>query len=135
MKCLAITVLFFFAASGAFACKFLPKPDEVNFANAKSVFRARVTQMQLVPMEPGEERGAAEVRYEVMEVFKGQPPQKVRVTDFDTNCALRILLGEEQVFFVDENLHVQQQTGSFSSGGINFLTRVNDIRALAHSSK
>jgi hypothetical protein len=109
-------------ASSAAACSSLKHPSaEELFAKATSVFRARVTEARLAtfanPMKSAERVEVVEARYEITEVFKGNPSPSGVVRDLPFgpgNCSLGLLPGTEYVFFPGENDFVLIYSGSFA---------------------
>jgi hypothetical protein len=118
----AVACLLLLFARPAMACSSLKQPtDQELFANAASVFRARVTEVKLAslvdPEQPSRTVEVVEARYEVKEVFKGAPPASGIVRDLPYgpgNCSLGLLPGMEYVFFPGKYEMVLLFSGSFA---------------------
>ncbi|WP_130300805.1 MULTISPECIES: hypothetical protein [unclassified Duganella] len=128
----------------ALACSSLKQPtDEELFANAKSVFRARVVETRLGklvnPSNPSEVVEVVEAKYEIREIFKGAPAAAGVVRDLPFgpgNCSLGLLAGMEYVFYPDANNLVLTFSGSFgylNAEGTDVKPRFEALRKLVAS--
>jgi hypothetical protein len=123
------------------ACSFKPRSSEELFADASTVFRARVTEVKLAtladPSIPTEHVEVVEGRYEIREVFKGAPSRTGIVRDLPFgpgNCSLGLLPGMEYVFFPGEHEMVLLPSGSFAffnAEGSEVKPRLEALRKLA----
>ena len=132
-------------AQSAMACQWKQRPTEEIVAGAKSIFRARVTEVKLLePRPPALDRypkvfEAVEARYDVLETFKGEPPSAGIVRDFmfaPGNCSLGLFPGWEYIFIPDSDGMVPLPTGSF--GYFNreakaVKPRIDEIRDLTRT--
>src|SRR5690348_1685023 len=109
-------------SQSAMACQWKQRPTEEIVAGAKSIFRARVTEVKLLAPRPTAlERypkglDAVEARYEILETFKGEPPAAGTVRDFmfaPGNCSLGLFPGWEYIFIPDSDGMVLLPSGSF----------------------
>jgi len=141
MKQITAALLIFFGLP-AMACSSLKQPtNEELFANASSVFRARVTEAKLVVITYSSASSkiveVVEARYEVKEIFKGTPPASGVVRDLPYgpgNCSLGLLPGVEYVFYPGEQDMVLLPSGSFAfinPDGNEVKPRLEELRKLS----
>ncbi|WIV98456.1 hypothetical protein [Kinneretia aquatilis] len=105
----------------SWACSFKHRTLEEVFAQATTVYRARLVEAKLVnfkdPMGSGQQAEIVEGKFVVQDVFKGKPPANGIVRDLPFgpgNCSLGLLPGWEYIFIPDENGFVLLPSGSFS---------------------
>ena len=101
-------------------------------------FRARVVETKIVqfrnPDNLSEVGEVVEAKFEVKEVFKGEPPRSGIVRDIPYgigNCSLGLLAGVEYVFFPGENDSVLLLSGSFgfmNPNGAEIKKRLDELR-------
>jgi hypothetical protein len=144
MKPYIIAILLLIASNISFACQFKERSDAQLIADAKTVFRAKVTEVKLVvfapPDYPGQKDEIVEARYEIKEVLKGVPPSSGIIRDLPFgpgNCSLGLYPGIEYVFFPGQYDMVLTPTGSFGyfteQGSV--APRLKELRKLATASK
>jgi hypothetical protein len=137
--------LFLASSVAAQACSFKHLSDEELVAKSKTIFWARVTETRLTtlqdPTDPKRSFEVVEARYEVKEVFKGEPPASGVIRDLPYgpgNCSLGLMPGVEYVFIPGEYDMVLLPTGSFghfNPEGRTVAPRLKAIRKLASPSK
>jgi len=145
MKHILASVLLLASSSATVACSFKERTDAELVAQAKIVFRARVTEVKLAtladPANPSQNFEVVEARYEIKEVLKGVPPESGVVRDVPFgpgNCGLVLLPGLEYVFFPGEHNMVLAPTGSFgyfNAEGTAVKPRLDSLRKLAAPAK
>lgn len=145
MKLATTFVLLLVSATATFACSFKQRTDEQLIAEAKNVFRARVTEVKLAslvdPTNAARTFEVVEARYEVKEVLKGAPPTSGIVRDLPFgpgNCSLGLLPGLEYVFLPGEHEMVLAPSGSFAyfnTEGTAVQPRLDSLRKLAATTK
>lgn len=116
-----LAILSLFLASSAMACSFIGSTDEERFATANTIFRARVIETHLSthtdPFDPSAQTEIVEARYQLLEVFKGNPLESGVVRDLTFgvgNCSLGLMVGLEYVFFPSKQGYVLLPSGSFT---------------------
>lgn len=142
MKTIAVAALCLCVATNAAACSTINSPTEhLLFSRAKSVFRARVTEVKLShlanPENTAEQVEVVEARYVVKEVFRGAPPSTGFVRDLPYgpgNCSLGVLPGVEYVFFPGEHDFVLIYSGSFGYFNPEDREVKQHLEALRHMS-
>jgi len=142
---IVIGVASFFVAASAMACSWKERPISEVLAEAKSVFRARVTEVKLVNSGPVPQTArpkpipVVEARYELLETFKGEPPPSGVVRDFmlaPGNCSLGLFPGWEYIFIPGKDDMVILPTGSFgyfNPDGETVKPRIEEIRKLSET--
>ncbi len=145
LKKLLFVFALFFMAPLAEACSSLTKyTDEALFRKAKSVFRARVVETKIVqfrnPDKLSEVGEVVEAKFEVKEVFKGEPPRSGVVRDIPYgigNCSLGLLAGVEYVFFPEEHELVSfgGSFGLINPDGTEMKSRLDELRNLGNRSQ
>jgi hypothetical protein len=139
MRNLLMGFIVFLIAPLSEACSSSKKyTNEELFTKANSVFRARVVETKIVQFRnPDNLSGVGEVveaKFEVKEVFKGEPPRSGIVRDIPYgigNCSLGLLAGVEYVFFPGENDSVLLLSGSFgfeNPDGKEIKKRLDELR-------
>lgn len=123
------------------ACSSHSKPtDEDLFVQARSVFRARILEAKVAkftnPENLSEVTEVIEAKFEVKEVYKGEPPNSGVVRDLPYgigNCSLGLVAGVEYVFFTGEYDLVWIPSGSFgllNLDGNGMKPRLDELRLL-----
>jgi len=136
-----LTVLFFLGATcSAYCCSFESKTDEQNFADARTVFHARIVETKVStvanPGNPQETVEIVEGKYELIESFKGNAPRTGIVRDLrflPGNCSLGLIAGWEYVFYPNDHDLVLLPTGSFgffNRDGTEVKPKLEKLRAL-----
>jgi hypothetical protein len=115
--CLALVA----SAAAANACAAGRPTVKLGFAEAKTVFVARVVRTEEAQVVlDGETHPAVEATVRIGEVFKGEPPQHLKVRSFvyeAANCSIPLLVGWDYVFFLsadDDRNFVHTPGGSFA---------------------
>lgn len=138
VKNLLCVFIVFLIAPLAEACSSSKKyTEEELFTKAKSVFRARIIETKIVqfrnPDNLSEAGEVVEAKFEVREIFKGEPPRSGIVRDVPYgvgNCSLGLLAGIEYVFFPEEH-DLVSFGGSFgfvNSNRVEMKKRLDQLR-------
>lgn len=141
MKKLLFPFMILFVSPLSVACSSTIKlADEELFVKAQSVFRARVIETKVVkfsnPENLSEIAEVIEAKFEVKEIYKGEPPRSGIVRDVPYgigNCSLGLLAGIEYVFFPGDHDLILIYTGSFgpiNSDGNEVKLRLDELRKL-----
>ncbi|WP_428246575.1 hypothetical protein [Ferrovibrio sp.] len=127
LKYFIVMLLAVIVAGKAYACVPTMMTDAERFEHASAVFYARITRLGIPQGNTLSRATDAPLigNFELIETFKGKPPEDGSVHEDQTSCSLPLLPGAYYVFFMFD----ERARSSWGGGSRGFL-KADDPEAL-----